>query len=108
MAESNTRYSELADQSLQVRMLYVGRVDVVIADRLIFQYWHRKLQRTNTVVDIRLDRPLVFHPIFPPAPRSVSFANRQFRDAFDKGLQLIRESGEFEAIVKRYLDVEQF
>lgn len=103
MAHINPRYTELADQSLQVRMLYSERVEVVISDKRIFQWWRNKLLKSAVVDERMLSRNLVFSPIFPPAPRWVTFATAADRDAFNKGLAELRASGRFDAIVEAYV-----
>lgn len=41
MADANPYYREIADQSLQIKLLFTRRTDVVVADRYIFE-WFRK------------------------------------------------------------------
>ncbi|WP_158947415.1 substrate-binding periplasmic protein [Pseudodesulfovibrio cashew] len=103
MTKRNDRYSELADQSLQVRMLYSGRVDVVVADKRILLWWRDKLANSPLAQKLELKKPLRFNAVFPPSPRHVAFADPGLRDAFDRGLDTIRRSGLHAAILQRYL-----
>lgn len=103
MAAANSRYSELADQSLQVRMLYSGRVQVVISDKRIFLWWRKKLNQAFFSGSQDLGAALAFHPVFPAAPRRIFFADHAIRDAFNAGLDQIIKSGEYEAILSRYV-----
>lgn len=102
----NPEYAELADQSLQVRMLYSGRVQVVVSDKRIFQWWHKKLLGAAGIVDRAYSQEADFHPVFPPAHRHVTFASPEDRDAFNEGLARIKASGRFEAIVQSYVGSE--
>lgn len=106
MIRANPRYSELADQALQVRMLYSRRVDVVITDRRIFHYWRKQLVKSPVAQSVNLNQRVVFSAIFPPAPRHVAFREQGLRDLFDRGLSAIRESGLFDELVDRYVSVE--
>lgn len=106
MAQENTEYAELADQSLQVRMLYSGRVDTIITDKRIFLWWRGKLAGSPLSETLHLKRPVSFHPIFPSAPRHVAFAIDSLRDAFNDGLEKIRSNGVFAGVVARYVGLE--
>lgn len=103
MAKANPRYTELADQALQVRMLYSGRVDVVVSDKRIFLWWRSLLRRSDIAHTLELDRPPVFHPIFPPASRRLHFGKSETRDAFNRGFGLFRAGAGLEALSRRYL-----
>lgn len=106
MAESNSKYSELADQALQVRMLFSGRVDVVISDKRIFHYWRKMLSRSSVADAVALDQKVEFHPIFPSAPRHVGFRNEKLRELFNEGLNSLRQSGTLASIETRYAGIE--
>lgn len=103
MAGKNLYYSELADQSLQVRMLYSGRVQVVISDKRIFFWWREKSKQSNLSKTLDLSIEPVFHSIFPPAPRRVHFGESDLRDSFNRGLSRFRESGAVEALFEKYI-----
>ncbi len=108
MANNNDRYWELADQSLQVRLLYSQRADVVVSDKRIFLWWREKLAQSKVPLPIDLDQPLIFSPIFPPAPRHVAFSDSALRDAFDAGLSAIKENGITQSIATQYLSAPYF
>jgi polar amino acid transport system substrate-binding protein len=102
MTRGNDLYSELSDQSLQVRMLFSGRVDVVISERRVFLYWRNRLKSSPAGLAVDLDQEVTFHPIFTAQKRQAAFTDRSLRDAFDRGLAAIRESGSFGRIVRAY------
>lgn len=106
MAADNPKYAELADQALQVRMLYSGRIEVVVSDKRIFFYWRNQLARSSVSDAVALDQNVVFHPIFPSAPRHVGFRNMKLRNLFNEGLERVRETGFMEAVEKKYAGIE--
>jgi polar amino acid transport system substrate-binding protein len=97
MAESNPRYHEEARQIARNRLLYSGRIDVVIADMRIFRYFNR-----DVLDQVDVSQPLAEYPVFPPTPYQVGFAQKRSRDLFDRGLAALRASGEYSAIERNY------
>ena len=102
MARDNKEYSELADQSLQVGMLYSGRVEVVVSDKRIFLWWRKKKMEKPEANDPDFTAPLDFHPIFPPAHRCVYFHDEQLRNGFNNAIQQMIETGQFDSIIRHY------
>lgn len=97
MAEANPRYREEAQQINRNRLLYSGRVDVVIGDPRILRYFNRKVAD-----QVDVSQPVTQYPLFPPTAYSVGFRLREHRDRFDRGLAAIRASGEYARIEQRY------
>lgn len=93
----NNRYREVANQMLQVRALFSGRTDIVVADRRIFRFL---MQSPDAGVDV--SPPVTEHPIFPESPYSVAFHDAGACAAFDAGLQRIRADGRYDAILQRW------
>lgn len=102
MARGNDLYSELSDQSLQVRMLFSGRVDVVISEKRVFLYWRNRLKGSPAGRAVNLNQAVTFSPIFPDQDRQVVFVEKSLRDGFDKGLRAIRENGGYDRIIRTY------
>ena len=102
----NECYRELSDQSLHVGMLYAGRTDVLISDKRIFFYWRNQLAASVKSRGLDLSQPVVFHPIFPPSPRSVFFTDKRLCDDFDRGLEILRKRGGVKAIMEKYVGQE--
>ena len=90
-------YKEYSYQLIQDNLLYTGRVDVVIGDRLIFRYFS-----SHMIEPIDASQPVTFHTIFPPNPRKAAFRTAELRDRFDAGLKIIRSNGIYDAILKKY------
>ena len=97
LAERHRDYKEHPQQITQNRLLYTGRVDVVVGDRLIFRYLNRQVEAS-----IDTNQPLVHHMIFKPSPRKAVFRDPALRDAFNAGLRKIRKNGTYAAIYRKY------
>lgn len=90
-------YREYPQQIIQNKLLYSGRVDVVVGDRLILRYFSTRMEAP---IDAR--QALTFHAIFPPNPRKAVFRDAAVRDRFNAGLKIIRSNGIYDAILKKY------
>lgn len=98
VVSSHSDYREVPSQATQNKLLFLGRVDVVVGDQLVFQYFNNQLQK-----QIDTTQPVTFHRIFPESPRKVLFRDMRVRDAFNAGLKKIHADGTYDAIVSRYL-----
>lgn len=96
---NNPRYREEAKQAIQPTLLFLGRIDVAVADRNIFA-WFAEDAEVKSKVDTR--QALRFHPIFPPTDYQVAFRDPALRDSFNRGLRQLRESGAYDRIAARY------
>jgi len=98
VASGHSDYREVPAQITQNKLLFTGRVDVVVGDRLIFRYFSEKLEPK-----IDAGQPVTFHRIFPESPRKAVFRDARVRDAFNAGLKTIHANGTYDAIMKQYL-----
>ncbi|HSC85146.1 MAG TPA: transporter substrate-binding domain-containing protein [Pseudomonas sp.] len=99
MADANPRYREEALQINRNRLLYSGRVEVVVGDPRILGYLNQQVAD-----QVEIHQPITWYFIFPPTPYSVGFRDQEQRDRFDRGLEAIRASGEYLQIEQRYAD----
>jgi polar amino acid transport system substrate-binding protein len=97
MAEANPQYHEEAYQIARNRLLYSGRVDVVVSDMRILRYFNREVY---TQVDV--SQPLAIYPIFAATGYKLGCNRQSDCVAFNLGLAAIRASGEYSAIERRY------
>ncbi|MDX1297992.1 MAG: transporter substrate-binding domain-containing protein [Pseudomonas sp.] len=97
MAEANPRYREEAFQIARNRMLYSGRVDVVVADMRILRYFNREVY---TQVDV--SQPLTVYPLFAPTDYKLGCRQRADCERLNQGLATLRQSGEYARIERRY------
>ena len=95
----NPTYREEAKQVSQPVLLFLGRIDVVIADRNIFNWFAHDREVTSKVDATQAVR---YHPIFVPTEYRMAFRDAGLRDSFNRGLAKLRESGEYARIVARY------
>jgi len=97
-AAKASQYEEVATQADQVLALYAGRADVIVLDKNIFLYYRDKVAK-----QIDVTQPIVMHDLFPQNDYKAAFAAKDVRDDFNEGLKRLRESGECERIIKRYI-----
>lgn len=97
LTRNHQRYSETGQQIAQNKLLYSGQVDVVVADKLIFNYYR---QLVHGEVDAR--QPVTFHPLFDPIAYSVAFHDPALRDRFNLALGEMRKDGSVARIEQRY------
>lgn len=94
------RYSQTSDQSEQVRALASGLVDVVVADRNIFNYHARKwAQDSGEVLP-----PMTMSEFKPPLRVRPVFRDATIRDDFNAGLAHLKQTGRYDALVATYLE----
>lgn len=79
------------------RLLYSGRIDLVVGDKRIIQYLNRDV---DDQVDV--SQPLAWFELFAATPYGVGFRRDDQRQRFDVGLRMLRESGEYRRIEQRY------
>jgi polar amino acid transport system substrate-binding protein len=100
MAE-NPRYREIYNHRSQIKLLLKNRVQVIIADKLLVDWYVGYLTR-------ELEQPteLTFHDLFPPG--SLRFACRQpeLLHDFTKGMEQIRRNGKLDKIRSQYIKSE--
>jgi polar amino acid transport system substrate-binding protein len=97
MAKNNPRYREEASQINRNRLLYSGRIDIVVGDKRIIRYLDR-----DVADQVDVTQPLAWFDIFPPTLYRVGFRLDEQRRRFNEGLRLLRESGEYQRIEQRY------
>lgn len=98
MAQNNPHYREESFHVARNRLLYSGRVDLIVAERHIFAYAN---QRAREQVDTR--QPLRWYDLLAPTPFSLAFTQSKLRERFDQGLTLLKTSGNDQRIIQRYL-----
>jgi polar amino acid transport system substrate-binding protein len=98
VAASHPDYKEYPQQITQDKMLFTGRVDVVVGDQLIFRYFSARLEP-----GIDGSQAVEFHHIFPPNPRKAVFRDATLRDRFNDGLRTIRRNGTYDEIMRKYM-----
>ncbi|TDR80693.1 substrate-binding periplasmic protein [Paludibacterium purpuratum] len=98
MANKNPHYAEAADQMNQNRLLYRGAIDVVVADRRIFQWMDHKLEPQFH----EKPQPVEMYHLFPPTEYQLACRTSVLCDTFNQGLKIIQKNGEYDRILARY------
>ncbi len=90
-------YEEKARQQAQILRLFKNRTQVIVLDINIFKYY-----RENTK-GIDSSQAVSIHEIFPKTRYKVAFVDSKIRDAFNIGLKQLKENGEYEGIMHKYI-----
>ena len=99
MAERNPLYREEALQINRNRLLYSGRVDLIVGDLRIFKYFNAQVADQGDV-----SQPLSYFALCPNTPYSVGCRQAAPRELFNQGLKALRESGDYLRIEQRYAE----
>ena len=95
-------YAETAKQSLQVRQLLRGRIDAVVMERRIFDYYLHDAASSGQYLSHEVNQRFVKHDLFPPTDYCFAFRSQSIRDRFNRNLARLRANGEFARILARY------
>ncbi len=90
-------YTEHPVQNIQIRLLFTGRVQVIVGDRRILYHLIR-----NEAGPIDTGEAVREWQIFDPTLYSVAFRSERLRDDFNYGLAEIRRNGTYRVILDRY------
>lgn len=102
IATKNQKYTEVAEQKLQVEQLLRKRVDVIIGDILVIKYYQRKLKE-----DLGLNEEIAIHDLFTTTSYRIMFKTAEMRDAFNNGLKIIRKNKVYSDIISRYTSTQK-
>jgi len=97
MAKGNAKYSEIADQQSQVKMLFAARADAIVMDVNIYKYFRKMIK------DIDVSQDVVIHEIFAPSNYKVGFKEKAVCDLFNAGLKKLKSSGKYDTIISAYI-----
>jgi len=104
MALNNPLYSEHHNQELQVKMLYMDRVDVVQLDMQIFRYFRSKVALAGLInTQLEIDQ----FPLFGKNDCGFLFRSVKARDTFNKQLKLLKNNGRYDQIYTHYVSMTQ-
>jgi polar amino acid transport system substrate-binding protein len=93
----NPNYREIYNHRAQVLLLLQGSVDVIIADRLLANWYLNYLHEQDGK-----DTDVVFHDLFEPISHDFICRRAELSAEFSAGLSQIAESGELGVILRRY------
>lgn len=100
-------FSMRADRFDQLRPLFAGRADAILADGLITAYFVATLReraKAGLEPDIAPEARVVFRRIFASGPQRLYFRDAELASDFDRCVGELRASGELVRIAKPYVD----
>lgn len=105
LAESNPEYKEMANQKHQIAKLFGKRTDVIVLDSRILRYYIKMLKKNpdRTMKKISFNQPITYHNLFQPSMYRMAFRSKKIRDAFNRGLKKLRDSGRYKQIIDSYV-----
>jgi polar amino acid transport system substrate-binding protein len=93
----NPQYREIYNHRAQISLLLKNRVQVIIADKLLVNWYVRYLTGKS------LEPPeLTFHNLFPPTRLKFACRQQEVLQDFIGGLEKVRRNGDLEKIFSRY------
>ena len=98
MAKSNPRFREKEEHTLRIKLLFDGRIEVVIIDDNIFKYYSKEVADKTDISQL-----VTMHDVFPKNKYKVIFKDAAIRDDFNEGLKHLRESGQYQKVFDKYL-----
>lgn len=102
VVKGSNSYVELADQKSQLALLFTERVDVIVMDVNIFKYILLDLQKSEKSKSIYTEKVNI-HPLFEIKSYCAGFKSKQLQELFDEGIMEIKATGQYQAIIDRYL-----
>ena len=96
---SFSRYEEVWDQRVQIKLLFFNRADAIVLDINFCNYY---LQDEKNQGKIDASKKIRVHELFSPSCYAVGFTNEALRDEFNRALLHIQENGEYDAIIDKF------
>ncbi len=87
--------SEIANQKSQIKMLFAKRVDTLVIDINIFNYYRQQLDHHQAT-------PISVHKVFEKNYVKVAFRDEEIARSFDRGLETIIDNGLYQKILMHY------
>lgn len=95
MAKRNIKYKEQVDQTAQVEMLMLGRVDAIVLDAQVFKsVFQQNLKQT----------PVDVHAIFPKVEMRALFKDKTLAEKFCNALARYIQTEDFEKLQLKYFN----
>ncbi len=103
-AADKANYEEIADQKLQAKALLTGKVDLIIADKLIFEF-NKSLLINEFTFDKTYRQKVHYYPLFTPTHYYAAFKSKETADQFNRGFKQVIVNGTVERIFQKYTDL---
>ena len=96
-ASSNSPlFMQVYDQEKQIKLLLLNRIDVLVIDVHIFQYYLHKV-----FGDVK-DSDIQYHYVFPASPYKLAFKNPTNMVEFNQALANYKLSDDYQKLLKKY------
>jgi polar amino acid transport system substrate-binding protein len=95
--EKAADYQEIADQMIQIELLFIKRTQVLILDINILKHFLFNHH------DSKYNKPYKIHHLFAPRVYSAGFKSKVVRDQFNRGLAIIKANGKYQKVLDKYL-----
>ncbi|MCC5854671.1 MAG: transporter substrate-binding domain-containing protein [Idiomarina sp.] len=98
LARGQPGYSETVSQAQQNAMFWANRVDIIIIDELIFQWYRQELRETHeTSLEVSI------HALWPERHYTeIAFRSAELAHLFKEGLKRLKDSGEYDKVYEKY------
>lgn len=95
----NRIYLEHHSQEAQVKMFWLDRADVLVIDKVIFEWYRRQLKPR-----FQSHREVQFHPVFSsPTYYPALFRDETLCEEFRAGLAKLKSSGRYQELYESYI-----
>jgi polar amino acid transport system substrate-binding protein len=101
VAHDNPRYREVGNHRAQLRLLLSGRVEVVVADKRLVE-WYLEYLRDYEKDQHDGQLSVTYHNLFDPVDYYFGCRRREILDEFQAGLESIRDNGKLARIRAHY------
>jgi ABC-type amino acid transport substrate-binding protein len=95
--KDSARYREIRNHRTQVKLLLKGRVDVIIADKPLVQWYLRYLEQED-----RVRIPVAYHNLFKPVRFNFACRHKHLIDELLLGWEELRKTKVLDQIISRY------
>ncbi len=89
-------YVEISDQKRQLKLLLQDKVEVVVMDKNIFNYFLAELDLKSKATGF------IFHQIFPKSAYRMIFNNPAITQQFNRVLAYFLNSNDYQVLLKKY------
>lgn len=95
---------EIANQRIHSHLLFLGRVDVILADGLIVAEINRRVRKSESLMGaVTKEHRFRFAPIFTPAPYKMVFREPALAKSFDECFDMAYANGTIYEINQKYI-----
>jgi polar amino acid transport system substrate-binding protein len=96
-------YLEYDNQLIQNKMFWSRRIDLLIIDQFVFNWYQQRLADSFITTD-----KIILHPLLPKKTLYyIGFKTKEFQEIFNSGLSKLKQSGRYDELSDEYLKSEK-